>query len=258
MRIQAKKPILLRGKILGGKKPLLCLPILAASEQELEKQTTKAMEFSPDIIEWRVDSFEGAKDVTRVVKALKGLRQQIKDIPLIFTFRSYNEGGLIRVEDRLRCNIILESIATGLLDVVDIEFASCDDMVMQIKACAKKIGTSLILSYHNFNMTPSVDFIVKKIKDEISLGADIAKVAVMPKNHQDVLNLLYATLEARQILKDPPIITVSMGELGKITRIMGYIFGSDMSFASGEKASAPGQIHISQLRELINNLGNGA
>ena len=59
------------------------------------------------------------------------------------------------------------SIATGLLDVVDIEFASCDDMVMQIKACAKK----LVLPYtfiSQFNMTPSVDFIVKKIKDEIS------------------------------------------------------------------------------------------
>ena len=73
MRIQAKKPILLGKDIRWQKTTLKVPPIVAASEQELEKQT-KSLEFSPDIIEWRVDSFEGAKDVTRVVKALKGLK----------------------------------------------------------------------------------------------------------------------------------------------------------------------------------------
>ena len=86
------------------------------------------------------------------------------------------------------------------------------------------------------------------------MGADIAKVAVMPKNYKDVLILLNATLKARTEHLEIPIITMSMGPEGGVTRLAGGLFGSDLTFAIGKEASAPGQIPIGDLRQAMSVL----
>lgn len=248
MRLQAKTPIVLRGKVLGGEKPLVCIPLVASDEQGFKHEVEKIVKLSPDIIEWRVDYYDGACDIERVKKALEFLRANAGEIPIIFTFRSHLEGGFKQVEDSVRYDIVKQVIATGKIDVVDIELISGEANIRDIKDSAQKNGVTLILSYHNFKETPSVDFLLDKIRQQVLSGADIAKIAVMPKNEEDVLNLLIATLRARMEMPAPPIITMSMGGLGVITRVAGWLFGSDLTFAVGDKASAPGQIPISELR----------
>lgn len=72
----------------------------------------------------------------------------------------------------------------------------------------------------------------------------------MPTCNRDLLTLLDATLSASQQL-NIPIITISMGKLGVITRIFGWIFGSSVTFAIGKQSSAPGQIPIEELRSIL-------
>jgi 3-dehydroquinate dehydratase-1 len=254
MRIQAKKPIKLRGKIIGGEAPLVCIPIVAAEEPELESQAKNIAELCPDIIEWRVDYFKDVCDLKMVKKALKTIRDIISDIPIIFTFRSSLEGGFLEVKDDIRFSIIEQIINTGEVDVVDIELISGKAKIEKIKRTAKTNNVPLILSYHNFSKTPSVEFMLDKIKQQVSNGANIAKIAVMPENEEDVLNLLSATLKARKDLPDIPLITMSMGDLGIISRIAGGIFGSDLTFGACGKTSAPGQIPITELREAMKPL----
>jgi 3-dehydroquinate dehydratase-1 len=105
------------------------------------------------------------------------------------------------------------------------------------------------LSYHNFDETPDEAFILDRLVTAGKLGADVAKVAVMPKSYKDVLTLLSATYTARTERLDIPIITMSMGAEGGITRIAGGLFGSDLTFALGKASSAPGQIPIDDLRK---------
>jgi 3-dehydroquinate dehydratase-1 len=78
------------------------------------------------------------------------------------------------------------------------------------------------------------------------LGADVAKVAAMPRDRADVITLLAATAiaEAKSRI---PLISMSMGPLGVATRMVGGVFGSSLSFAIGEGASAPGQMPIADL-----------
>ena len=57
-------------------------------------------------------------------------------------------------------------------------------------------------------------------------GADIPKMAVMPKSKQDVLTLLSATLEMSEQFADRPIITMSMAGTGVVSRLTGETFGS--------------------------------
>ena len=82
------------------------------------------------------------------------------------------------------------------------------------------------------------------------LGANICKLAVMPKNKADVEKLIEVSRETKKEL-DVPIITMSMGELGAVTRVCTKETGSCITFASGNNASAPGQIKIDIIRKLM-------
>jgi 3-dehydroquinate dehydratase-1 len=82
------------------------------------------------------------------------------------------------------------------------------------------------------------------------LGADVAKVAVMPRDFDDVLTLLTATRQASKKLRIP-LISMSMGPLGAITRLVGGVFGSSLSFAVGAASSAPGQVPIEDLNAVL-------
>lgn len=254
MRLQARKPINLKGKTLGGETPLVCVPIVASTEQELENQAKKISDFTPDIIEWRVDYFNEVCDLRKLKAALKVLRNIIGEIPLIFTFRSSLEGGNIEVEDDIRYEIIEKVISTEEVDVVDIELNSGKNNIKRIKAATVKHNIPLILSYHNFEETPSVEYMLDRMKNQVMNGADIVKIAVMANNEEDVLDLLAVTLKARREMPDTPLITMSMGRLGIITRIAGGIFGSDLTFGAYGKTSAPGQIPLEELKEVVKTL----
>ena len=65
-----------------------------------------------------------------------------------------------------------------------------------------------------------------------SAGADIAKLAVMPHRPEDVLELLTATAQMRQAHPELPLVTMSMGALGAVSRLWGEAMGSAMTFAS--------------------------
>jgi len=254
MRLQAKKPIKIGKKTIGGPDMLICVPISEEEEFGLEQAAKNTAGLCPDIIEWRADYFKDACSPIKVIKALKLLRSIIGEIPLIFTFRSSFEGGFGEVEEHIRYEIIRQVLCTGEADAADIELASCKNAIEEIKKAAYDHGIPLIIPYHNFDETPSVEFLLNKIREEVALGADIAKIAAMPRNEEDVLKLLSASLKARIEMPDTPLITVSMGTLGVISRIAGGMFGSDMTFGTGEKASAPGQIPIAELRALIKTL----
>lgn len=57
-------------------------------------------------------------------------------------------------------------------------------------------------------------------------GADIVKLAVMPQNMEDVLKLLSVTYEFKEENPDTPVITMSMGKMGMISRLCGESFGA--------------------------------
>ena len=78
----------------------------------------------------------------------------------------------------------------------------------------------------------------------------------MPQSSADVLTLLEATVEARQIV-NRPIVTISMGKLGLISRIAGSTFGSTFTFGSAGTASAPGQLDSVNLKNILDVLENG-
>ena len=76
----------------------------------------------------------------------------------------------------------------------------------------------------------------------------------MPNDKKDVLKLLAATEEMANEYADRPIITMSMAGTGVISRLCGEVFGSAVTFGSAKKASAPGQIDVEDLNQVLNLL----
>jgi len=222
-------------------------------EASLLSEMEKVMHLRPDVLEWRADFFEGVEDAKKVKNVLEKVRNMAGEVPIIFTCRSCEEGGFKKIGQDVRLKLMGEVVATGNIDAIDLELAVGKTGIDSIKVLAQKNNVALILSYHNFAETPPVESILKKIKQEVSMGADVAKIAVMPKSEEDVINIMRATLMARKQIANP-LITVAMGNLGAITRAAGWLFGSDLTFAAGINSSAPGQMPLEELRTAIDIL----
>lgn len=106
------------------------------------------------------------------------------------------------------------------------------------------------MSSHDFEKTPDLDTLASRLGRMREIGADIVKIAVMPQSRADVLTLLAAT-EQFSRTADCPVVTMSMGGLGAVSRICGETFGSALTFGSAGTASAPGQIEVSELHRCL-------
>ncbi len=251
MRLQSDIQITVKNTVIGGPEFLICMPLLATERSDLFREAAAIKQSDPDLVEWRIDGYCHVQDINNSLDALAKLRIQFRDTPLIFTCRIDSEGGLIKLNDHQRQCLLTEAIASGNLDIVDIELRNDAAFVQSIMEAAKNASVRVILSYHNFEMTPDETFIFDTLLKARDLGADIAKVAVMPKGYHDVLALLNATLKARQQGLKIPAITMSMGPQGRLTRLAGGLFGSDITFASATTPSAPGQLPIEILRQAM-------
>ena len=251
MRLQSDIRITVKEKIIGGAVPLICLPLVADDTSELLAQAESFKPLVPDLIEWRIDGFGAVMNVSACLEALKALKAAIGEIPLILTCRIHSEGGMKEISPEVRLGLVTAAIDAGGLDIVDVELRNSPAFIDTVKKAAKANGTRLILSHHDFLQTPDAAEIHDRLVQAQDMGADIAKVAVMPKDRADVLTLLSATLKARTGAVKIPMVTISMGALGMVTRVAGGLFGSDITFAIGKSASAPGQIHIAELRQAM-------
>ena len=251
MRHVCQRPVTIGNKTIGGADPLVCLPLVARSAADIIKQAKELMALEPDLVEWRIDSFEEVANIESSLGALAELRSAIGSTPLIFTCRIDKEGGMQPINRETRLELIKSAIGTGQLDIVDTELCNDTAFIEEVLAAANQHGAKLILSFHDFEKTPDEQSILNRLLRAQEMGAHIAKTAVMPKNYADVLVLLGATLKARTEVLEIPVVTMSMGAEGVITRLAGGLFGSDITFAIGKAASAPGQIPIGELRRAM-------
>ncbi|MEG0856063.1 MAG: type I 3-dehydroquinate dehydratase [Terrisporobacter sp.] len=242
----------IRNVVLGEGKPKICVPIVGITKEEIIEQAKTLKEVILDVVEWRVDWFEGVFELDKVKDVLGDLRKELKELPILFTFRTSNEGGEKSIEVKEYVNLNKEVASTGLVDLVDVEVFTGDDEVKEIIEWAHKSNVKVVASNHDFDKTPSKGDIVSRLRKMQDLGADIPKIAVMPKCKLDVLELLEATVIMNEQHATRPIITMSMAGQGLISRLCGEVFGSCLTFGAVAKASAPGQINVEELNKVLN------
>lgn len=252
MRPIVSPPLRIRGIEFGGVKPLFCVPLVAAGLDELRAQALIAHNLAPEVVEWRADSFVGLT-AESAVQATSELRKILDRELLIFTLRINTEGGKNNMTQDVRLRCIEAVLNTGDVDLVDVELSNNPPFLEGVRKAAQGKART-ILSFHDFERTPDDEFLYGKISEMVRHGADVAKIACMPQDPSDVLRLLDVTLRARKDFPTVPLCTMSMSGLGCLSRVAGFLYGSDMAFAVGRESSAPGQIPLAEARSITESL----
>lgn len=238
-----------RNVVIGEGMPKICAPVMGASVQEILDSARLVAASGADIAEWRADWYETAalKDILCMLEKLRGI---LGEMPLLFTFRTLEEGGHKPIERAGYIELTAGAAMSGMADLADVELFTAGEKTEHVIEAAHTAKTAVILSSHDFQKTPGTAEMISRLQKMEALGADISKIAVMPKTNQDVLALLSATAEFSAYAKRP-VITMSMGRLGALSRISGEVFGSAVTFGSAGQASAPGQLEISALKRML-------
>ena len=247
------KTVKIGDTIIGEGMPKIIVPLVGKTREDLLKEAQNLQIIDCDIVEWRIDFFEEVTDAKATATFSHDLKK-VLDKPLLITFRSKREGGELELPDAQYFAIYDEIIANGAADLLDVELFMPEKEVRTLMATAKEKEVKVIMCNHDFFATPTKEEIIQRLRAMQEKGADICKIAVMPNSAQDVLTLLSATDEMHRLYADRPIITMSMGDKGMISRVSGQLFGSAATFGAAKKASAPGQVPVSELRSILKTL----
>lgn len=189
-------------------------------------------------------------DPAQVRAALTAVRAA-SSLPLLLTYRSATEGGKGAghgqgYEDYLASLLQLRPAVAA----VDIEMACPASKALVAEA--KAGGYDVVGSCHDFTATPSAAQITQKLAQITAAGADITKVAYMPRTAQDVAALRHAAHDFAGAYPHQPLIAISMGQLGAPSRTD---LANCLTFATiaDGAASAPGQATIAHVRAWLEN-----
>lgn len=225
------------GSVVLGEKPVIVTTIGSVNPEILDD----AQKAGADIIELRVDEYE-AVDPRVIIEDIKKIRR--KKFPVIMTVRKQGEGGVRHIPDERRLAIFEE--LTSFVDAVDVEFSSAS-MLDKVIGLAHKQGKPVIVSYHEFSVTPPATAIVEIIKKIKKTGADIIKICTMANSSDDVLTLAMITQRHR----DKNLVTLAMGEAGSMSRALMPMFGSLLTYGFTDKPHAPGQVRTDELKNIF-------
>lgn len=236
------KPVCIRSLCIGTGLPKICVPLVGRTRYEVLEEATKIKDMPVDIVEWRIDYFNDIFNFEVLSDTLQVVRDVVEDLPIIATFRKKNEGGEKDITEEQYVSLYEYMIHTGYIDVIDIALITKKGEIEKLVDLTHEHAMKLIISEHDFFKTPTMTTIIKRCKYMQSLQADMVKIAYMPQSVSDLFAQLQAVYQLHLEGFSSPIISVSMGELGAVSRIGGELFSSSVTFASGKHASAPGQL----------------
>lgn len=151
-----------------------------------------------------------------------------------------------------RRNLLHLAIDCGV-EMIDIEYEAPVEYRQALVTHAKKRGVDVVVSYHNYDTTPSLKALQEIVSNCYKFGGNIAKVATTAKTVQDSARVLglYDT--------DNRIVALTMGPLGQITRVAALKLGAPFTFVSKSEAeaTAPGQLSLDQMRSVLGSLTAG-
>lgn len=248
----------MRKVVIGEGIPKICIPIVEQTEEAILKAAQECLALPADMFEWRADWFLDGMDGGKSRKVLKSLRYILGEKPLLYTFRTREEGGEQEIDRDRYVELLQEVLDSGSIDLMDAEYATLlkrgkRENVQKTVQMIQSHGGKAVLSSHDFERTPDKQEMVDRLKAMEETGADMVKLAVMPRCKKDVLTLLEATAQVCETAK-VPVITMSMDGMGLISRLCGEFFGSAVTFGAGKKGSAPGQMKAGELRNILESI----
>ena len=219
-------------------KPKICVPIVGKTFDEIIEQANEAKKVA-EVIEWRADFYEDIFDDDCLNSTLLALRDEIRDIPLIFNLRTMEAGGQLEISLNQYRHIYEFAVSSRAIDLADVEVSIIDQLSTTFIKWMQALDVRVMLSYYNFKETPEDAVVLFRLN---------------PENEADVLRQMDIIMKA-QTFVTLPVVSVSLGRLGKFSQISGSLDGSCMTYGCLEgKPYEDAQIEAEKLVMMINEL----
>ncbi len=246
------KSVTIREVVIGAGTPKIIVPITATSAADAQQAASKIADAAEvTMAEFRIDFQDQAFDAQAMAALTRTLSSALKGKPLLATFRTHSEGGQKEIAPEQYAALYEAILASGTIDLLDVQMMLPEPIVRRLVASAHQKQVAVLMSNHDFHATPPTGEIIARLRRQQHLGADILKIAVMPKDASDTLRLMTATWEVYSRHANRPLLTMSMGGAGALSRLSGELTGSALTFGKLGASSAPGQIDATHLQTAM-------
>lgn len=223
----------------------VCVPIVETTVEKARRSIEKVQRLA-DLIELRIDYLEKPEITPLLTK---------NTIPFIVTNRRKEEGGRFHGDEASRLRLLEEALDLGV-DFIDVELSTRRSLLQRL--FKKRKGTKLILSFHDFQGTPSRSKLESIRREMLEYGADVTKIVTLSHTYEDNLKTLSLIPRARE--KGQPIVAFCMGKKGRMSRLFAPVMGAAWTYGCIERdrTSAPGQLTISEMKEIWEKMAHSA
>ena len=221
----------------------VCVAVPPKTIDEAFELIRKAEAQHADLIEVRLDSLNNHDQIATIPSCSK--------TPLIATNKSTKCHGNFSGSETEQQKILMNAARNGFTYVdVDLGTPNQTELISNLH----EAGAKVIVSFHDFEQTPTVLQLGKVLDEEIALGADVCKIITTAITVEDNLTTLDFVSEASKKAK---IVCFAMGELGKHSRLVSPVFGAFFTFASldEKRKTAKGQLTIQEMNNAYEELG---
>jgi len=224
------------GSLVLGVRPRIAVPF---TDHATRPDVADAAARGCDVAELRADLCS-AFDAPHLLAALAPMA----GVPTIATIRHADEGGGWRGPEADR--LALYRALLPRADAIDVEIAS--EIARPALAAARDAGKLAIASFHDFAKTPAEDALAEVVARGRALGADVVKIATTVASGADLRAL------ARVLVEHDDLIVIGMGARGMASRVFFPLLGSLLTYASAGTQTAPGQLALDELVELLRRI----
>jgi 3-dehydroquinate dehydratase type I len=221
----------------------VCVSLPPKTTDEASSLIEKAEAQHANLIEIRLDSLKKHEKLADITCSSK--------TPLIATNKSTKNHGKFSGSEENRQGILMDAARNGFKYIdVDLSTPNMKELINKLY----EAGAKPIVSFHDFNRTPSLLQLTKVLEQEIAAGADVCKIVTTAKRVEDNIKILDFISEASRKAK---IVCFAMGEPGKPSRLLSPLFGAFFTFASldEKRKTAKGQLTIQEMRRVYEALG---
>lgn len=244
------KWIRVRETVLGDGRPKICGIIDGSLREDLLQQIDEATEAGAELIEWRADTYSWFQSHEKVLETLQKMREKMQNMPLLFNFRTIHTGGSQEISIADYRELYLQALSSKCVDIFEVELDLIEQLGGHIIQKLQEGGAKVILNDTYLTKTPEDSLLLFRLNLMEHLGADLGKIVVCPANRQEVFRLMEITLQAEAFVQ-LPIVTISLGELGRFSRVCGELNGSALAYAVINDEPKNGEFSIYDLVKAL-------
>ena len=214
-----------------------CVSIAEKTPKKLKQTLAKALKKS-DYAEIRFDFL----NPNTIPEALHLIRRDLGKC--VSTLRPIRDGGKFSGSEKNRVSII-KLIAEYDPFLLDIEYDTLRKN-KNLQQYLKNTGTHTLVSWHNFKQTPTASVLKKKLSEMRKFSSNI-KIVTMAKSIKDGSRILSLYNNSKNV----KLIAFSMGNFGKMSRVLCLLLGSPYTYVSLGKPIAPGQFSLDEVKSIF-------